>query len=102
MTEVAQATVANFHTDEFDVYIGRKGRGWSGYFGNPFRRKPGEKKGSTLERFRAYFLDRIEKDPEFNSRVLGLAGKRLGCPGWCVEGKCHGDVIADWVNEAVK
>jgi len=100
---MAELCVAvNFHTEEFDVYVGRAGRGWNGYFGNPFRRKPGERKGATLERFEAYFLHRVETDPEFNSRVLGLAGKRLGCPGWCRPGQCHAGIIAAWVNEATK
>lgn len=93
-------TVVNLRGNKYDVYIGRKGRGWSGYFGNPHRRKHGEKPGQTLARFEAYFLDRIEKDAEFTSRVLGLAGKRLGC--FCKPNPCHGDVIAKWVNSAMK
>lgn len=95
-------TVTNFHTEEFDVYIGRAGRGWKGTFGNPFNRKLGEKRGATLERFEAYFLHRVEADPEFNSQCLGLAGQRLGCPGHCKPETCHGTIIARWVNEAMK
>ena len=94
-------TVVNFHTDDYDVYIGRAGHGWSGYFGNPYRRKPGEPRGATIAKFRAYFLHRVAADQEFRSRVLALAGKKLGCPGWCKPENCHGTVIADYVNEAM-
>lgn len=91
-----QTTVVNLRTSEFDVYIGRAGRGWSGYFGNPFRRKPGEPPGATIERYRTYFLERVEKDPEFRERVMALEGKRLGC--FCAPNPCHGDVIVWWLN----
>jgi len=91
-----QTTVVNMQQDDFDVYIGRKGRGWGGYFGNPFRRTPREPPGDTLVRFERYFLERVESDQEFRARVLGLAGKRLGC--FCKPNPCHGDAIARWVN----
>ena len=42
------------------VYIGRKGRGHDGYFGNPFPLQPGEPRGATIERVRAYAEKRIE------------------------------------------
>lgn len=51
----------------------------------------------AVERFQAYFADRIEKDSEFKRRVLALKGKRLGC--FCKPNACHGDVIADWLNK---
>lgn len=89
----------NFHTEEFDVYVGRAGRGWNGYFGNPFKRNPEAPAGATLAGFEAYFLHRIETDPEFKRRCLELAGKRLGCPGWCKPDRCHAGIIARWVNE---
>ncbi len=79
-----------------DIYIGRPGKGESGYFGNPFPLKWGDSRGSTIERYRAYFLKRIENDKEFRRRVLELKGKRLYC--FCKPHPCHGDVIAEWLN----
>ena len=88
-------SVVNLRRGEFDVYIGRAGKGQDGYFGNPFRvgQVPREQ---VLNRFRMYFETRLATDPEFKRRVLGLRGKRLGC--FCKPADCHGDIIAAWVN----
>lgn len=86
----------NIHRDEYDVYIGRAGRGMDGYFGNPFRLIPGTPRGSTLENYRDYFYKRIESDNEFKRRILSLKGKRLGC--FCKPQACHGDIIAEYLN----
>lgn len=88
--------VVNLRREMFDAYIGRAGHGHDGYFGNPFRLLPGEARGATIERFRAYFLDRIARDDEFRRRVLALRGKTLGC--FCKPAACHGDVIAEWID----
>ena len=80
-----------------DIYIGRPGKGESGYFGNPIRLKWGDSRGATIEGYRAYFLKRIEDDKEFRRRILELKGLRLGC--FCKPHRpCHGDVIAEWLN----
>jgi hypothetical protein len=79
-----------------DVYIGRAGKGKDGYFGNPFKLNPGESRGATIERFKVWFLDRLQIDPVFKQRVLQLRGKRLVC--FCKPQPCHGDVIANWLN----
>lgn len=80
-------------TGDYDVYIGRAGHGQSGYFGNPFNDGTRE---SNIERFRTYFLERVESDPVFRSRVLALKGKRLAC--FCAPLRCHGDVIKAWLD----
>lgn len=90
-------TVVNIKTGaQFDEYIGRAGHGYSGYFGNPFRITPGQPRGSTLDKFRTYFYDRLSTDSEFKARVLQLKGKRLGC--FCKPYPCHGDIIAKYLN----
>ena len=50
-----------------------------------------------LRGYQRYFADRIEKDSEFKRRVLALKGKRLGM--LLQAQRCHGDVIADWLNK---
>ena len=89
--------VVNIKTCDYDVYIGRAGNGEDGYFGNPFRLRPGEPRGSTIAKYREYFYDRLESDSEFRTRILALKGKRLGC--FCKPNSCHGDVIAEWLND---
>jgi len=88
--------VVNIRTDEYDVYIGRAGRGQSGYFGNPIRLENGAARGSTLEKYKEYFMKRIEIDPEFKERIHALKGKRLGC--FCKPHPCHGDIIAEYLE----
>jgi hypothetical protein len=80
----------------YDVYIGRAGKGQDGYFGNPFRRVQGEPRGSTLERFRVWFFNRLETDPEYKRRIHELKGKTLGC--FCKPHPCHGDIIAEYLD----
>lgn len=56
-------------------------------------------KEEAVQRFRRYFLARVENDPKFRSYVLSLRDKRLGCD--CRSAgtpNCHGSVIADWLN----
>lgn len=89
-------TVVNLYKEKYDVYIGRPGKGMDGYFGNPFKLRKGEEPGSTLEKYKLYFHDRMEKDPEFNRRIHELKGKTLGC--FCKPNKCHGDIIAEYLN----
>lgn len=78
------------------VYIGRKGKGVDGYFGNPYRLKKGEQKGASLSRYEDYFYKRLETDPEFARRIRSLKGKVLVC--FCKPRPCHGDVIVEYLN----
>jgi hypothetical protein len=87
-------TVVNIRFEEYDVYIGRAGKGQSGYYGNPFSTGNREK---DIESYRSYFYNRMKNDKEFLTRILQLKGKRLGC--FCKPHKsCHGDVIAEYLN----
>jgi len=88
--------VVNLRVSDYDVYIGRAGRGQDGYFGNPFPLQNGESRGATIERYRKYFYNRLKTDPEFFRRVHELKGKTLGC--FCKPHACHGDVIAEYLN----
>lgn len=88
--------VVNRRRAPFDVYIGRPSP-----WGNPFSHMPGTlakfKVGSrdeAVSRFREWFLDQ----PELVKRAKReLRGKVLGC--WCKPSSCHGDVIAEIVDE---
>lgn len=94
---MGRTTVVNITKNEkYDVYIGRAGHDLDGTFGNPFKLQEGEPRGATIQRFKIYFLERIESDPEFKSRVEALKGLRLGC--FCVPKPCHGDVLVEWLE----
>lgn len=88
--------VVNIYKEPYDVYIGRAGKGKDGYFGNPIRLQKGEDAGATIEKYKEYFYDRLEKDEEFKRRVLELKGKTLGC--FCKPKPCHGDVIVEYLD----
>lgn len=91
-----QTKVVNIRYDSYDVYIGRAGHNQEGYFGNPFRLGANEPRGATLQRYRKYFYDRLQSDPEFKMRIHALKGKTLGC--FCKPNVCHGDIIKEYLD----
>ncbi|GAB6120034.1 DUF4326 domain-containing protein [Dysgonomonas termitidis] len=91
-----KTTVVNIRQNEYDVYIGRAGKGQDGYFGNPFPLEDKSARGSTLEKYKEYFHKRIQADPQFREKVHALKGKRLGC--FCKPHPCHGDIIAGYLE----
>jgi hypothetical protein len=88
--------VVNLYKEPYDIYIGRPGKGVNGYFGNPIPLRPGDSRGSTLDRFHEYFFTRLEQDPEFKAHIMTLKGKTLGC--FCKPNACHGDIIVEYLN----
>jgi hypothetical protein len=84
----------NLRTEAYDIYIGRRGKGKPGYFGNPFSVR--EHGAAALDKYRDYFQARLLTDPEFKQRIGELRGKVLGC--FCKPGPCHGDVIVEYLE----
>jgi len=88
-----KTVVVNCKTDEYDVMIDR-----TTIFGNSYHESQYGREG-CIARFRAYFYERIERDPEWKAKVLELAGKRMGChckrPDRFVA--CHGDVYVEYL-----
>jgi hypothetical protein len=85
----------NFYKDEYDVYIGRPGKGLSGDFGNPFKDGTREE---NISRFRSYFYDLIARSLEFRMQIEFLRNKRLAC--FCPLNKtCHGDVYVEYFEK---
>lgn len=54
--------VVNLRKEDYDVYIGRAGKGQEGYFGNPFRIDFNETREGSIEKYRRYFYERIKND----------------------------------------
>lgn len=88
--------VVHFKKEKCDVYIGRPSE-----WGNPFSHKEGTiakykvaSLDEALEKFREYFLGHPELIEKARKE---LKGKTLGC--WCKPNKCHGDIIAEIIDE---
>lgn len=100
--------VVSLHQEPFTVYIGRAGKGQSGYWGNPIRRghpcpicKQIHKLAlHTLPCYRVYLENRIHSDPVFRERLLSLQGEVLGC--FCSPRPCHGDILVEWIGKLEK
>lgn len=106
--------VVNLRLNNYDLYIGRAGRGQDGRFGNPFpisspkyKDLPREKAlEECLADYRSWFILKVECDLSFRAAVLALKDKRLGCfcapaggfpdnnPPW----RCHGQILANWID----
>ena len=73
-------------------YIGR-----GSYWGNPYSMyEKGEGSDEVIRKFKYDF--NFNKFPyKDKSEVFKLAGKRLGC--FCKPASCHGDVLAEYLNE---
>lgn len=95
-----ETRVVNIFKEKYDVYIGRAGHGQDGYFGNPYPLTSESERGLVLERYKEYFLKRIDEDLEFKKKVLSLKGKVLGC--FCKPKACHGDIIKEWLDREEK
>lgn len=91
-----ETKVVNLFKEPYDVYIGRAGKGQSGYYGNPIKLQPNEERGATIEKYKDYFYNRLETDVEFKKNILSLQGKTLGC--FCSPKPCHGDVIKEYLD----
>jgi hypothetical protein len=97
-------TVVNLKKEPYDVYIGRAGKGQSGYYGNRHTMgmvycpecKLSHDRTDAIAAFKKDFLKRIAIDNEFKKRVLELRDKRLGC--FCKPLDCHGDVYKEYLD----
>ena len=82
-------TVVNLHHEPYDVYIGRKGKGQLGSFGNPFNDGTREE---NIENFERWVTTAGGRAAYIRNHLHLLYGKRLGC--FCKPKACHGDVLA--------
>lgn len=82
---------AGWQSDRKYVYIGRPGKGLSGYYGNPIMLRNEADREEVLHQYYDYAAKRIHEDPKFAAMVLALEGKTLVC--FCAPKACHGDVL---------
>jgi len=77
--------------ESYDVYIGR-GSKW----GNPFKIGEHGDRSEVIRKYKAYILEK----PELLAALPELYGKILGC--WCSPKACHGDVLIELCEKAIK
>ncbi len=93
-----KTSVINISSKEpYDVYIGRANR-WKKLkkspYANPFKVGEDGTREEVIEKYRAWFLAQPELVEQARKE---LKGKILGC--WCKPEPCHGDVIAEILDE---
>lgn len=86
---------SGWQQDDNYVYIGRRGRGHDGYFGNPFPLQGSREE--CLRKYTEWFHREVDRNPEFKNRVLALKHKTLVC--FCAPLPCHGHVIAQYLEQ---
>lgn len=84
-------TVVHCKREKADVYIGRPSK-----WGNPFQIGVDGTREEVIEKYRYW----LECRPELIAALPELRGKILGC--WCAPRACHGDVLAELVNNLPK
>jgi len=81
--------VVNLRKEKYDAYIGR-GSKW----GNRFVIGKDGDRAEVIKKYREWILD----NKELLNSLHELKGKVLGC--FCKPLACHGDVLAELVNES--
>ena len=76
-------------------------------FGNPFRIEDESLRDDALDRYQAYFYERIKKDLEFQNeaeKLLCLYEKHgtLNLFCWCFPKRCHSETIREYIIERTK
>ena len=85
--------VVNLRHDKFDVYIGR---GRHSHWGNPFVIGKAGDRDAVVKKYRDWF--HLPKNKKLRDAAFHeLQGKTLGC--YCKPSACHGDIIAEYVDE---
>ena len=86
--------VVHVRKAKFDIYIGRAYAEFDeSEWHNPFVIGRDGNRKEVLEKYRKYILSR----PDLMSRIHELRDKTLGC--WCKPQACHGDILAELVDE---
>lgn len=94
-------TVVHVGRDICDVYIGRDFGGWAGSkYANPFPIDRNHDREEALTRYAGWLRREIQAGRITAQELSALDGKRLGC--WCKPKPCHGDILAQFVEWAVK
>lgn len=87
--------VVNLYKEQYDIYIGRSGKGKSSIWGNPYSAKEhGHDKCISL--FKDYIYKKLVSDKILQEELSKLKGMKLGC--FCKPKACHGDVLIEMME----
>jgi hypothetical protein len=75
------------------VYIGRPSP-----FGNPFPIRGANTRDVVVDKFKWYFLRRAKEDLVFRGAIKMLKQEATALVCFCAPLKCHGDVIAEYLE----
>lgn len=89
MCECNMTKVVNIRKEKYDVYIGR-GSKW----GNPYIIGRDGTREEVIEKYKKHFWK-----SGLANKLHELKGKRLGC--YCKPLACHGDFLAELVNQGL-
>ena len=111
---VKVVNVRSLDPDAYNVYIGRKSSLSTEvfkempslidgtYFGNNVRVSDDCSRDESIAAHREYFLNNIAKYSSRLDTLAEIASVRTVClVCWCVPKACHGNVIAEYLNELI-
>ncbi len=81
------ARVVHCKKEKYNIYIGRPSK-----WGNSFTIGKDGNREEVIQKYIAW----LENQPELLASIHELKGKILGC--WCSPNACHGDILAEIVN----
>jgi len=85
--------------DHGNVHMNNCSPGALGWMGNPYTvDRHGRER--AIELFRDAFYTKLKEKAWFRRSVLALSGRKLVC--YCKPKPCHGDVIAEYLNNAIE
>ena len=87
--------LVNIKKARCEVYIGR-----GTPFGNPYVIGENGTREDVIRLFRAYFYERLKREPEWKAKVEKLKGKVLGCH--CLPQDCHGRIYIEFLDKGIK
>lgn len=95
----SETTIVNVtKTDSYDEYLGRENRSYGlseSIHHNPYK-LDNHTRQEAIDNFAVYFYHRLLTDETYFNQLYELKGETLAC--WCAPKDCHGDVIANFVE----
>jgi hypothetical protein len=91
LPEKYKGKIVHCKKQKYDIYCGRPS-----IFGNPFELGKDGDRLEVIQKFKDYFLNKINTDLQFKIAVDKLKGKVLGC--WCYPKDCHTRIIIDYLE----
>ena len=112
---VKVVNVRNLDPTAYNIYIGRKSYLSKDLFekkpylidgtelGNPIKLKGEHTREESLAAHRKFFLENTDRFKNILETIENIASRQTVClTCWCHPKPCHGDVIAEYLNERIR